>query len=296
MRTTGEMDWERAGDVFASVFLVAAILAVLYLAESVPLDILATPTPVCVEEIEILVVIFFVWNVVKNPVESRLSEGDSRLTRLFRRKAALSLPVRAVLLAVFIVGTFVFAFWSLSDILGSYFGYNYAFTHYPVLGAVYRGAISQIPFISRQDKGTQASFFFGVACVALAALWLERGVWRSIRDVATLFAAPLLTVLELGIWAQAPEDMTWHVTDYLWIGGTADGGYRALDMGGAYLISNWLLLAAVLLLVASRVPWLSIPRNALPDRLGKPAPAEGSRGPETVATLGDDEASFPAPI
>ena len=57
--------------------------------------------------------------------------------------------------------------------------------------------------------------------------------------------------------------MTWHVTDYLWMGGTADGGYRALDTGGDYLVSNWLLLCVVLLLVASRIPWMSLPSRVI---------------------------------
>ena len=57
--------------------------------------------------------------------------------------------------------------------------------------------------------------------------------------------------------------MTWHVTDYLWMGGVADGGYRSYDTGAPYVFSNWLVLFVSIFLVASPIPWLSLPSRVL---------------------------------
>jgi len=73
--------------------------------------------------------------------------------------------------------------------------------------------------------------------------------------------------------------MTWHVTDYLWVGGIDDGGIRQRDFirlpfvnyppvpgghfvgayaSGPFLFSNWFVLSVALLLVASRASWGSL--------------------------------------
>jgi hypothetical protein len=104
---------------------------------------------------------------------------------------------------------------------------------------------------------------------------MDRGLGTALKDTMTLFAAPIVVVFELGVWYFAPEDMTWHVTDYLWIGGVNDGGWRFNDFGSSYgssygnvvsgdfLVSNFLVLFVALVLVASRMPSLSLPSKDL---------------------------------
>jgi hypothetical protein len=87
---------------------------------------------------------------------------------------------------------------------------------------------------------------------------LDRGIGGALKGALTLFVAPCLVVFELALWNFASNDMTWHVTDFLWMGGVADGGYRSLDTGGAYLFSNWLVLCVALYLVALRIPSMSL--------------------------------------
>ena len=61
------------------------------------------------------------------------------------------------------------------------------------------------PYISTQDKGTQASFFFILACVGMVALRLDRGWTTALKDTITLFAAPTLVIFELALWHFAPK-------------------------------------------------------------------------------------------
>jgi hypothetical protein len=138
----------------------------------------------------------------------------------------------------------------------------------------------------------------------LVVLRLNRGFGAALKDAVTLFVAPCMVVFELALWSRAPEDMTWHVTDFLWIGGIADGGIRQNDFlrvpfanyapgpgghflgtyaSGPYLFSNWLVLFVGLFLVASRVPWMSLPSAILWRRRAarsKRAVLEGERGME----------------
>jgi len=244
-------------------FFVAAIFGVVYNSETVPLDFLATPTTICVHEIEGAVAIFVVLAIVIQPLREFLESGNSAVFRALRTKVRVPIPVKVLAAAALILGCFVFAFWSIADVLGGYNGYGYSFAMHPILHVIHNSTIGLIPYIGKKDKGTQASFFFGVATIGMLTLSLGRGIGRALKDTATMFAAPALILFELTLWPSAPEDMTWHVTDYLWWGGTNDGGYRALDTGGAYIFSNWLLLAVVLLLVASRIPWLSLPSAAI---------------------------------
>ncbi len=240
-------------------FVVGAIYAILTLMQSVQLDYLATPTPICVEEIEAVTAIFLVSVIVMQPAEDALSRSKSSLSRLMRLKVKVPVAVRIVALALFVGGTFAFAFWSIADVLGGYNGYGYSFATHPILQLIHNSTIGLVPYIGREDKGTQASFYFSLAIIGLVTFTLNRGIGAALKDTITLYAAPCLVAFELALWNYAPEDMTWHVTDYLWMGGTNDGGYRALDTGGAFLVSNWLVLAVALLLVASRLPWMSLP-------------------------------------
>jgi hypothetical protein len=86
---------------------------------------------------------------------------------------------------------------------------------------------------------------------------VNRGLGAATKDSITLFAAPALIIFEFGLWYFAPEDMTWHVTSFLWIGGVNDYGYRVLSLAAGvtyYPINNWLVLFVALFFLASRVP------------------------------------------
>lgn len=252
-----------AGDVLVVTFFVGAIFWVLTLVQQIPLDALATPTPISMTEMEAVVGIFLVWVLVMQPAKDALEKRRSSISRLVRLKVELPRAVRVAALVVFVGGSFAFAFWSVADVLGGYNGYGYSFSTYPILQEIHNSTVGLVPYIGSRDKGTQASFYFSLAILGLVTFRLNRGIWAAFKDTLTLYAAPCLVAFELALWNYAPEDMTWHVTDYLWMGGTNDGGYRALDVGGAYIVSNWLVLCVALLLVASRIPWLALPSRII---------------------------------
>lgn len=284
-------------------FLVGALASVLLLSLSVPLDSLATPTPLTLTEIAVGAGLFLGVVAVMRPARTAFERSDSRVCRAMRKKITMGRPARAVAALLLAGGTFAFVFWALADVLGGYQGYNYAFARYTVLARIYNGSVGLVPYVGGLDKGSQATIFLGLAMLGLVALRLRSGVGAALKDAATLFAAPLLVVFELALWSQAPEDMTWHVTDFLWLGGLADGGYRARDfvrvpfvnyppvagghyvgtyVGGEYLFSNWIVLFVALALVASRLPGLSFPSSHL-------WPGRGDRGrPERQPEAGMD--------
>jgi hypothetical protein len=251
------------GGISVLAFLAGSLASAALLDLVQPLVGGAAPTTVCVTEMKVAVAIFLASIVLMEPARDALETRASSVAKLMRVKVHLPWPalVGCALVAAF--GGFVFVFWSVADLLGGYNGYGFAFAHHPLLAAVYENAIRQVPFMSSWDKGVQASLCFGLACLALTLVRLDRGVGVAVKDVVTLLAAPILVIFELGLWYFAPQDMTWHVTDYLWMGGVADGGWRANDIGGAYLFSNWLVLCVALLLVAYRVPWLSLPSRII---------------------------------
>ena len=268
------------GGVLTTAFVAGAALAVLALAVTVRLDSIAVPSRLCEEEIVLVIALLLVYAVVRRPAGVALGRSNAPILELMRRKAHLPGPIRAAALALFIFGTFAFAFWAVADVVGGYNGYGYVFFWYPVFPSIYNHTIGLIPFISSRDKGTQASLFMGLATVGLVLFRMNKGVGAALRDVVTLFVAPCLVVFELALWSRAPEDMSWHVTDFLSIGGIADGGIRQRDfqllpfhnypavagghyagayVSGPYVFSNWFVLAVALVLVASRVPWMSLP-------------------------------------
>jgi hypothetical protein len=251
------------GGVLVIAFVAASFLGIFFLARVVPLDSLATPTPICMKEIAVVVAIFLILVSAMQPIRDVLDRSRSPISRFLRHGVELPRPIRVVAVVLLVGGFFAFAFWATADVLGGYNGYGYSFAVHPILRQIYDNTIGLVPYISSRDKGTQASFYLSLAVIGFLALRLNRGVGAALKDAITLFAAPCLVIFELGVWIYAPEDMTWHVTDYLWMGGTADGGYRAFDTGGAYLVSNWLVLCVELLLVASRIPGLSLPSRKI---------------------------------
>ena len=105
--------------------------------------------------------------------------------------------------------------------------------------------------------GVSASVFFLLTAVCLIILFAYEGLGAAVRDSVLLFAAPSLALFEFGLWYFAPEDMTWHVTSFLWMGGVNDGGHRAVSLAAGvtyYPLNNWLVLAFALLLLGSSVP------------------------------------------
>jgi hypothetical protein len=252
-----------AGGSLVAAFVLGSILVILVLARSQPLDSLARPTPVCKEEIEAVTAIFLAFVVVMQPAEDALARSRSPILSLLRFKVEPPTPVRVVALAAFFVGFFAFAFWATTDVLGGDNGFSYSFFVHPILSLVYDDTVGSVPYLSSLDKGTQASLYLCLAMSGVVILTLDRGIGGALKDALTLFAAPCLVVFELALWNYASNDMTWHVTDFLWMGGVADGGHRGLDTGGAYLFSNWLVLCVALYLVASRIPWMSLPSRKI---------------------------------
>lgn len=286
-----------------SVFVGAAVAGVLFLWLTVPLDSLAAPTSFTVVEIVALGAVFLVYLAVRRPLAEALEKSDSPIARLIRTRVNLSLAVRVVALAVFVLGASFFVFWAAADVLGGYHGYDYSFAYYPTLLQIYNDSVGLIPYVSARDKGTQASIYLVIAFLGLVALRANRGLGEAIRDAITVFIAPTTVIFELALWSQAPEDMTWHATDFLWVGGIDDSGFRARDFvqaplgiyppgpdqqylgvyaSGPYIFSNWFVLFAALFLVASRIPWLSLPsvlQWRRKDRgLDKPSTASTSPG------------------
>lgn len=252
-----------AGGSLAVAFVLGSIIVILVLARSQPLDSLATPTRVCKEEIEAVTATFLAFMVVMQPAGDALAKSRSPILSLLRFRVEVPTPVRVVALAAFFVGFFAFAFWATVDVLGGDNGFGYSFFVHPILSLIYDNTVGLVPYLSSLDKGTQASFYLCLATSGVVILMLDRGIGEALKDAITLFAAPCLVVFELALWNYASNDMTWHVTDFLWMGGVADGGYRGLDTGGAYLFSNWLVLCVALYLVASRIPWMSLPSRRI---------------------------------
>jgi len=274
VKMTGEGVW-------AVAFVAGAAIGILALLVTVPLDSLATPTLLCEAEIAVVSAVFLAYVAVK-----RLAKGtpnnESSVSKPVLLKVEVPRPVRVLALALVIFGSFFFAFWAAADVLGGYSGYNYSFYWYPIFPLIHDNTIALIPYISSRDQGTQASFYMGVATLGLVLFRLNRGIGTALKDAISLFVAPCVVVFELALWSQAPEDMTWHVTDFLWMGGTADGGIRQNDfqllpfhpavpgghfvgsyVSGPYVLSNWFVLAVALFLVASRVPWSSLRSSVL---------------------------------
>jgi hypothetical protein len=287
------------GGLLVSVFVEGAVLAILALAVAVPLDSIAAPTPLCEGEIAAVAAVFLVYIFARRPAGDALDRSSSSVSRPLRSKADVPSPLRAAALAIFVLGSFVFAFWATADVVGGYNGYNYIFFADPTFPMVYSHTIGLIPYVTSLDKGTQASLFMGLATLGLVLFRLNRGIGAALKDAVTLFVAPCLVVFELALWSQAPEDMSWHVTDFLWMGGIADGGIRQRDflllpfhnypavpgghfvgayVSGPYIFSNWFVLSVALFLVASRIPWMP------PRARNGSGSAMGSTGPSGAPT------------
>ena len=263
------------GDVagaYALSFFVGSVFASLFLMTSVPLDSLATPTQLCQTELMLVALFFLASFAMAEPAKAALEHRASWVRRLLQLSLRLPAVVRAAAILLVVWGSFAYAFWTIGCVLGGYNGYTYAFRAYPFLALIYNHSIGLVPYLSARDKGTQASFYFALAIVGFTALRANKGIGQAVKEAITLFAAPAVILYELGLWYSAPEDMTWHVTDFLYMGGVADGGWRSFDNGNPYWISNWLVLFVCLCLIASRIPWIYQAVSAFKASIASPEP------------------------
>jgi len=265
---------------FALVFLAGSIITSLFLIVKVPLDTLATPTQVTQAEFMAVTLFFMVSVAMAEPAKAFFDTRMAPVARVLQMRVNVPAPLRVVALLAVIWGAFAFFFWAIACCLGGYNGYGYAFSNYPALAFIFNHSIGLVPNISHRDKGTQASFWLGVGALGLIALRANRGLGTALKDTITLFVAPAIILYELGLWYSAPEDMTWHVTDYLTFGGVADGGWRSYDDGAylpytpslPYVVSNWFVLFVSLCLVAYRIPWIYAAVASLKESVGSPGP------------------------
>ena len=265
---------------FALVFLAGCIFTSLFLIVKVPLDTLATPTQVTQAEFMGVTLFFLASVAMAEPAKAFFNARMAPVARVLETKVNVPAPLRVVALLAVVWGAFAFAFWAIACCLGCYNGYGYAFSHYPILAFLFNHSIGLVPYISQRDKGTQASFWLGVGALGLMALRANRGLGTALKDTITLFVAPAIILYELGLWYSAPEDMTWHVTDYLTLGGVADGGWRSYDDGAylpytpslPYVVSNWFVLFVSLCLVAYRVPWIYGAVASIRESVASPGP------------------------
>jgi hypothetical protein len=257
-----------ASAVYALGVLTASIICSIFLLELRPPTGLALPSSVLQTEFGLTVSSFLLLVVAAQPVKDTLASRASSLSGLMNRKVCLSAPIRAICFLVIPVSFFLFAFWAVADLLGGYNGYGYSFSTRPFLPLIYDAV--GLRFFSSWDVGDQAVFFFLIAISGFFALRINRGIGAALDDSITLFGAPVVAAFELALWYFAPADMSWHVTDFLWIGGVDDLGFRAADGagGGTFLVSNWLVLLVSLLLIASRLPLAGQPSRILWHREG----------------------------
>ncbi|MGD1055703.1 MAG: hypothetical protein ABR867_06445, partial [Nitrososphaerales archaeon] len=243
----------RISPVFSLVFVVVSLIAMRVLTTERPLDSLAAPNRFIGAEIGLAAIVFLIC--VASSGRVRKSSWKASLFGFLDRRIRLPMVARVAALLLVLVGGFVFAFFATIDELGGYSGPGNSLATYPALRTIYN--LLGLEYFNSWKVGTAAFFFFNVAVLGLIVLLANRGLGAAIKDSISLFAAPALVIFELGLWYFAPEDMTWHVTMFLWIGGINDHGYRAQSLAAGvtyYPINNWLVLFVALLMVASRIP------------------------------------------
>jgi hypothetical protein len=243
----------RISSVFALVFLVASLVAVLAMTTVVPLDSLAFPNTFIGGELGLAAIAFLAIMAVSG--RARRSSWRASIFGFLDRRIGLPIVAWVTTLAFTLACGFIFAFFATIDDLGGYNGPSSGLDAHPSLRTVYN--LLGLGYFKSRDVGVPTSIFFGLATLGLIALLANRGLGAAIKDAITLFAAPALVIFELGLWYFAPEDMTWHATSFLWIGGINDYGYRVVSLAAGvkyYPINNWLVLFVALLFLASRVP------------------------------------------
>ncbi len=151
----------------------------------------------------------------------------------------------------------VFAFWAYLDVTGGYNG-GYQLDKHKWLSAIYYGIhMNQFPL--PPDK--EGPPFFLLAISMMFVFRISKGTWSAFKDAVAFYGAPIIVACELALWYYAVEDMSWHVTSWLWVGGYNDGGWQHL--ASQYVFSNWLVLFSCSLVIFSRLPLLSRVSNII---------------------------------
>jgi hypothetical protein len=91
-------------------FVLGSVLAILALTQLQPLDALATPTPVIIEEFGAVTAVFLASVSVMQPAEEVLERISSPIVGALRVSVKAPGPIRALALAALVGGTFGFAF------------------------------------------------------------------------------------------------------------------------------------------------------------------------------------------
>ena len=270
--------------MLASVLLLLLLAKAYNLAATKPLDNIAEPGLAIWTEMGAAVAAFLglMW------ASRRGVFRDSRPARALRRRVALPVWGAVPLGAATALCFGAFALFAAMDFLGGYEGPMSSLLSYPALRAAYYGTGAS--WLGFWPLGVVASLCFALAVAGATVLLARGGVWEGAKDSLTLLAAPAAAVFELGIWYNAPEDMTWHFTSYLWLGGINDLGHRSVSMSAGvtyYLLNNWLVLTVALLLVASRVPGLFDEGSRGAQPLGAEASPPGFAERDSLTTSPD---------
>jgi hypothetical protein len=172
------------------------------------------------------------------------------------RKVYLPRPAKALALLAVVIGSLLFVFWVMIDLLGGYAGPSYAISTHPAITTILDAiGFGRLSIWDRQ--GVMGFLSFGVALLGFMALRADHGIGTAVRQGIAFFAAPILVAFELALWYVAPLDMYWHVTTFAsWTLGrylTAAEFSSLMNSslifswaGNVYLVSNWLVLFAAI--------------------------------------------------
>jgi hypothetical protein len=232
--------------IIASVLIVAIAMIIwrLSIIRSPIHDSLARPTPLFWTEAEIVLAFFVALLIFKKPF-------SSFNLRFLNRPLKLPRALRFVTLFLSFVCILVFGFWAYLDVTGGYGG-GYQLDNHKWMETIYNTIhMGQFPLPPDKD----GPLFFLLALGMMFVFRLNKGAWSAFKDVVTFYGAPILVACELSLWYYAVEDMTWHVTSWLWVGGYNDGGWE--HVASQYVFSNWIALFLCSILVVSRLPFLT---------------------------------------
>lgn len=174
---------------------------------------------------------------------------------LIGRGVSLGMPAKAVAALAMVAGLFLFFFWAGLDALSGYESFpSYALTTYPATAEVYNAlGLGVLPIPDKYHLIGIVGFL--VAGAGFFVLRLDRGLGTALKDVVAYFAAPVVILFELLLWAAAPAEMYWHATYFTpWSiekpinADQFEVLTRTKDFfawgGNVYLVSNWFALAA----------------------------------------------------
>ena len=171
-----------AGGSLAVAFVVGSLLGIFVLAQSQPLDSLATPTPICIKEIEVVVATFLAYHGGDAARKETLWTGAGRPSSAccdFRVEPPT--PIRVVARRR---SSSVFSRSRSGQQRTSWAATTVSVTAsivHPILSLIYNNTVGLVPYISSLDKGTQASFYLCLATSGVIILMLTEGSGRRSR-------------------------------------------------------------------------------------------------------------------